>query len=230
MTGSSSNNNSSPYSDAVQLQRQIAGDVIDWDDFGEIENICAVDVAYDDRNAYCSAVTMSRSGDFIESADSASEIAYPYVPGLMMLREAPPIFQTLELLREGYDLLLLDGHGRLHPRRCGIACYVGVKLSRPAIGVAKSLLCGNARKDGSIELGGEILGQSIEIGGGTKRMKKTKTKNKKLLYVSVGHRISLPTAASIVRELGKGSMPEALRRADANSKSQKKKKGSLPRI
>lgn len=200
---------SSRYSDAVKLQLEIAKQVVDRDDFGEIKNICAVDVAYDVSNAYCSAVLVSRTGGPIESANSRSRIESPYVPGLLVLREYPPIVRTLAKLRNGYDLLLVDGHGQLHPRRCGIACFLGVKLDKPAIGIAKSLLCGRVKSNGSIALDDEILGHAIGRG-------------KKTIYVSVGHRISLATATSLVLELGKGETPEAMKQADANSKKEKK--------
>ena len=199
------------YDEAVKLQLQIARRVIDRDDFGEIKSICAADVAYDDRNAYCSAVVMSRSGGQIESASAVSTIEFPYVPGLLMLRESPPILRALEKLRNGYDLLLVDGHGLLHPRKCGIACYLGVKLDKPTIGIAKSLLCGTIKSKGSIEFDGEILGHTIGEG-------------RKMLYISVGHRISLGSAVSLVLELGKGATPEAMKKADANSKEFKKRK------
>jgi deoxyribonuclease V len=199
------------YSDAIKLQQEIAKQVIDRDDFAAINRICAVDVAYDDNLAYCSAVMTSRSGQVLELASSTDAIESPYIPGLLMLREAPPIFQALGMLKNDYDLLLVDGHGLLHPRKCGIACYVGVKVDKPTIGIAKSILCGSPRSDGSIELGGETLGQTIGTG-------------KKKFYVSVGHRISLGSAASLVAELGKGSIPPAMKLADANSKSEKKKR------
>lgn len=197
------------YNDAVRIQLEIAKQVVDRDDFGNIRNICAADVAYDDKNAYCSAVVMSRSGEPIESAISISAIESPYIPGLLMLREAPPIFMTLKKLKKGFDVLLVDGHGLLHPRRCGIACYLGVKLDKPTVGIAKSLLCGTLVSNGSIELNGEILGHAIG-------------KGRKILYVSVGHRISLGTAISLVLELGRGATPEAMRQADANSKKEKR--------
>ena len=200
---------STRYSDAVKLQQDIAKQVVDRDDFGEIKSICAVDVAYDDRYAYCSAVVLSRSDEPIESASSTSRIDSPYIPGLLMLRESPPILLTLSKLRNDYDVLLVDGHGLLHPRRCGIASYLGVKLDKPTIGIAKSLLCGKVKRNGSVELDGEILGHAMGVG-------------KKSIYVSVGHRISLGTAISLVSELGKGATPEAMMQADANSKKEKK--------
>lgn len=36
------------------------------------------------------------------------------------------------------DLLFIDGNGLLHPRKCGLACYIGVKSGIPTIGVAKT--------------------------------------------------------------------------------------------
>ncbi len=196
------------YGDAIKLQKEVAKKVVAKDDFGEINRICGVDVAYSGDVAYCSAVVMSRDLQLLESVDAGTVATHPYVPGLLMLREAEPIFHALKMLKGGYDLLLVDGHGLLHPRKCGLACYVGVTLDKPTIGVAKSRLCGTVRPDGFVELGDEILGYAIG----------------KKLYVSVGHRTSLKTAIAIVKELG----TEPLRLADVNSKAQKRRRGLKP--
>lgn len=197
------------YADAIRLQKSIAKRVVAAkDDFGKISSICGVDIAYSGSNcnaAYCSAVIMDRNMQkLIESVDVQTIVKYPYVPGLLMLREAEPIFYTLKLLKNTYDLLLIDGHGLLHPRKCGLACYIGVTLDKPTIGVAKSRLCGRVRPDGFVELDGEILGYTIS----------------KKLYISVGHRITLKTAIALVKELG----IEPLRLADINSRKDKKKR------
>jgi deoxyribonuclease V len=202
----------SRYSRTAKLQEEISKQVIEADAFGEIRTVCAVDAAYKGKIAYCSAVVTSTSGSVIEVADSKSEVAYPYVPGFLMLREGPPVLRTLKKLQAGFDLLLVDGHGRLHPRRCGIACYLGVKLDIPTIGVAKSLLCGLVNPDGTVIMDGEVLGQELRFG-------------RSKIYVSVGHRVSLGTAVSLVRDLGKGSVPEAIKLADARSKMQKRERG-----
>jgi deoxyribonuclease V len=195
------------YANAITLQKNIAKKVVAAkDDFGEISSICGVDVAYrgSSNAAYCSAVIMDKNmQQLVESVDVQTIVEYPYVPGLLMLREAEPIFYTLKLLKNSYDLLLIDGHGRLHPRRCGLACYIGVSLDKPTIGVAKSRLCGTVRPDGFVELDGEILGYAIS----------------KKLYISVGHRVTLKTAITLVKELG----IEPLRLADINSRKNKKK-------
>ena len=200
------------YGDAVELQQELAKKIVKSDSFDSIHSICGVDVAYDNDVAYCSAVVMDRAGAVIETARARGIAEHPYVPGLLMLREAEPVLCTLKMLNSDFDLLLVDGHGLLHPRKCGLACYVGVTLDKPTIGVAKKLLCGMVQSDDTIELDGQVLGHAIGAG-------------KKKLYVSVGHRISLETAVKIVIELGRGGMPEPLRLADRDSKMQKREKG-----
>lgn len=201
------------YADAILLQENTAKKVLSTtDDFGDIRRICGVDIAYSNNNnnnnnaaAYGSAVIMNRNmQQLVESIDVQTVVKHPYVPGLLMLREAEPIFYTLKSLKNSYDLLLVDGHGLLHPRKCGLACFVGVTLNKPTIGVAKSLLCGTVRPDGFVELGGELLGYAVS----------------KKMYVSVGHRITLKTAIALVKEVG----VEPLRLADINSKRNRKKR------
>lgn len=186
------------------MQKEIAGKVVARDDFssGKVELVCGVDVSYRQGVAHCSAVVTDLSFNVVEQASTTSPVTQPYIPGLFMLREAGPVLRTLKRIRR-YDLLLVDGHGQLHPRRSGLACFVGVTLERPVIGVAKSLLCGRVKGE-DIELAGQVLGRLIN--------------NK--LYVSVGHRISLGTAADIVKRLvaEKSWMPEPLRLADEMSK------------
>ncbi|MEP0824115.1 MAG: endonuclease V, partial [Nitrososphaera sp.] len=145
--------------DAIRLQKEIAEKVVVRDEleFGSVRRVCGVDVAYDGDIAYCSAVVIEIKGEgeggeqkakdrgsaaavVVDSADLQTHIKFPYIPGLLMLREAEPVISTLALLKKGYDLLMVDGHGRLHPRKCGLACYLGVTLDKPTIGVAKSRL------------------------------------------------------------------------------------------
>ncbi|MGI0004986.1 MAG: endonuclease V [Nitrososphaera sp.] len=185
------------------MQKEIAGKVVARDDFsGKIELVCGVDVSYRQGVAHCSAAVTDLSFNMVEQASTASPVTQPYIPGLFMLREAGPVLRTLKRIRR-YDLLLVDGHGQLHPRRCGLACFVGVTLDRPAIGVAKSILCGKVKGE-NIELACQVLGRLVNG----------------RLYVSVGHRISLGTAADIVKRLvaEKSWMPEPLRLADEMSK------------
>jgi deoxyribonuclease V len=192
---------------AVRQQKEIAKKVVARDDYKDIRLVCGVDVSYRAGVAHCSAVVMDVADlkIVVEQADTKSEIKHPYIPGLFMLREAGPVLRTLKRLKR-YDLVMADGHGLLHPRRCGLACYIGVIMDKPAIGAAKSLLCGKVRDDDYVELGGEALGHVV--------------KGRKNLYVSVGHRVSLESAVALAKGMTKKGewLPEPLRLADTNSR------------
>jgi len=199
----------STYSWAIELQKKIAAKITYNDKPIKIEKICAVDVSYKSNVAYCSAVIMNKTFDLIETINFKSIVKYPYIPGLFFLRESGPIFGALEKAKGDYDLLIVDGHGTLHPRKCGLASYVGYSVNKPTIGVAKSSLCGSVREDQYIEYDHKVLGYRI------------KKKGKQDLYVSVGHKISLRLAVEVVQKLIKGEerLPEPLRIADLNSKA-----------
>lgn len=189
---------------ANRKQIELARKVIACDDFGEIGLVCGVDASYRQDVAHCAAVVVDRELNIVERAVTQSAVKNPYVPGLFVLREAGPALRTLKKIKH-YDLLMVDGHGQLHPRRCGLASYLGIALDKPTIGVAKSLLCG-IEHGGQVELDGEILGLVVE--------------GRKKLYVSVGHRISLETAAHLVKDVTKKGewLPEPLRLADTYSR------------
>jgi len=193
----------------ILLQKKLALDVITKNFLPKkIKRICGVDVSYRNDFAYCSAVILDKNNmNVIETKSSKLKSKARYIPGLFMLKESKPILHTLKKLKKNFDILLVDGNGQLHPRQCGLACYIGLKIDKPVIGVAKSLLCGKVRSDSEVEYKGKVLGYEIK-------------QNKKKLYVSVGHKITLNTAVKIIKELiVKGNWyPEPLRIADFNSK------------
>lgn len=201
----------SPYSNIRRLQEEIARKVVANGsiDNDEIEHVCGIDVSYRNNIAYTCAVIVKKSTlELVKCANTKSVVTEPYIPGFLMLREAEPLLHTLKLLQNQFDLLLIDGHGQLHPRRCGLACYIGVIIDKPTIGIAKSLLCGSVRKDEFIEFDGDVLGLRM------------KNHSRKQIYVSVGNKLSLGSAIKIVKQLFKSSqsIPEPLRIADINSK------------
>ena len=154
----------------------------------KIEKICGIDVAYTKDKAYCSAVIVNRKTlKILESKNFSCKISNPYIPSFFMLREGKPILQTLKKLENSLDVLLVDVHGQIHPRKCGLACFVGLKLDKPVVGIAKKLLCGKILPTGKIELNGKIVGYRIQ--------------NKKDVFVSIGNKISLPIAIKLVKEL-----------------------------
>ncbi|PSC76275.1 endonuclease V isoform X1 [Micractinium conductrix] len=67
----------------------------------------------------------------------------PYIPGFLGFREVPAYLELLHrAVQQGVhpQLLLVDGFGVLHPRRCGSASQLGVLAGLPTVGFAKSLL------------------------------------------------------------------------------------------
>jgi len=196
-------------SETILLQKKLALKVITKNLLSKkIKRVCGVDVSYRNDFAYCSAVILDKNNmSIIESKNSKLKSTEKYISGLFMLKEAKPILHTLNKLTKNFDVLLVDGNGQLHPRCCGLACYIGLKLDKPVIGMAKSLLCGKVKPDSKVEYKGKVLGYEIK-------------QNKKKLYVSVGHKISLNTAVKIIKELivKDNWYPEPLRIADINSK------------
>ena len=199
------------YTKIIELQNKFAKKVItsDYLNNNNIRNVCGIDVSYKDLNAFCSAVIVNKNTlEITEIVNEKSIVKSSYIPGLFMLREAKPLLKTLRLLKNTYDLVLIDGHGILHPRKCGLASYIGIMIDKPTIGVAKKLLCGSIIENNYVEYKQTILGYRI------------RKNNKKNIYVSVGHKISLETAIDIIKKLIKKSefVPEPLRIADINSK------------
>lgn len=198
------------YTNIIELQNEFSKKVITHDYMNNnIRNVCGIDVSYKDLNAFCSAVIVDKNTlEIIEIVNEKSTISYPYIPGLFMLREGEPLLKIVRLLKNLFDVLLIDGHGILHPRQCGLASYVGIMIDKPTIGVAKNLLCGSILESNYVEYNKTILGYTI------------KKNNRKDIYVSVGHKISLETSIDIVKKLTKKSefIPEPLRIADIYSK------------
>jgi len=196
-------------SETILLQKKLALKVITKNFLPKkIKLVCGVDVSYRNDFAYCSVVILDKNNmSIIESKNTKLKSTAKYIPGLFMLKESKPILHTIKKLEKSFDILLVDGNGLLHPRQCGLACFIGLKLDKPVIGVAKSLLCGKVKPDSKVEYKGKVLGYEIK-------------QNKKKIYVSVGHKINLKTAVKIIKELTVNGnwYPEPLRIADFNSK------------
>ena len=205
------NTSSTGLASTIRMQNEMAKKVIsEHTNNKEIIYICGVDVAYRNNIAYCSAVLMNKNTmEIKESVNLTLNVKHPYVPSFLMLRESEVIINILKPLKNRFDLLLVDGHGVLHPRKCGLASYIGIIIDRPTIGVAKRILCGTVRANHFIDIDGVISG-----------FKMIKEK-KKPIYISVGHKINLINAIIIIEQLvrPKERIPEPLRLADINSKA-----------
>ena len=130
---------------AVTLQKHLAGKVIRKSGI-EIENVATVagvDTHFRQSLAIA-AVVVIRLSDLatVDHATAVKKISFPYIPGLLTFREGPSILAALDNLTAAPDLLIFDGQGIAHPRRCGLASHIGLLLDMPSIGCAKTRLWG----------------------------------------------------------------------------------------
>ncbi|MEM4352157.1 MAG: endonuclease V [Candidatus Caldarchaeum sp.] len=128
-----------------------------------VERVCGVDLAYSGERCGAAAVVYSlKDSKVVERVvKTYAEQPAPYIPGFLFLREGPSLLDLLSSVGVGFDVLLVDGHGRAHPRRCGLATLLGFVAGVPSIGVAKSLLVGELQPDenySKIVEAGEVLG------------------------------------------------------------------------
>lgn len=201
-------------------QRRMARRVQEYDVPSLLQSVGAVDVSYDREDAFAAAVRCDAERLEVEEiALAKTRTEFPYVPGYLAYREFPAVDAALRRLRTLPDLLIVDGHGRLHPAHFGFACFVGVRLDRPTIGVAKHLLVGKRprssrgnREAVPILLDGEVSGYAWMPPSGSRP-----------IYVSVGHRVSLHGALGAVRRTTLRNYPEPLRIADRVSRDMKRK-------
>lgn len=184
--------------EAIALQQELAAQVVTENRLGNISTVAGIDVGFEAGNTITRAavaVLDFPSLELRESALARQPTSFPYIPGLLSFREAPAILRALTTLEERPDLLLIDGQGRAHPRRLGIASHLGLLVDIPAIGVAKSRLVGHPAAPLPAEKGSwQPLLDGDEVIGAVVRTRS----NVKPLYISVGHRIDLETAIDYV--------------------------------
>ena len=209
--------------DAVQLQKQLAFEVIAEDRFEmPIKTVAGIDLGYDLTAETSRAVVVVLSFpslQLLESSEAIMPIQFPYVPGLLSFRETPVAIKALEKLTLTPDVILCDGQGLAHPQRFGIACHIGLLADVPTIGVAKSLLVGKP------ENLGEKRGSTVPLVHRNEQVGVAlRTKDKvQPVYVSIGHRISLETATNLVLQCApKYRLPETTRLADQMASYRKK--------
>lgn len=193
---------------AIAVQQQLRQQVVIEDDFGTVQTVAGV--VEDDDHIACAAIAVLQFPNLRiqESVIIRRPTTFPYVPGLLAFREVPVVMEALASLKTLPDLLLCDGNGYMHPRRCGFACHLGILSDLPAIGVAKTpylgehaLLTDHRGAWQPIYDAGEVLGAVV----------RTQAKVKPV-YVSIGHRISLKSAIAIVLHCApKYRLPETTR-------------------
>lgn len=152
-----------------------------------------------------------REGRVVEAFVASQPATFPYVPGLLSFREIPVLVKAAEGLSIRPEVVLVDGQGRAHPRRLGIATHLGLVWDVPSVGCAKSRLVGETRGQPGRARGsrrrlydqGEAVGTLLRTREGVKPM-----------WISPGHRMDIPSAARIALACtGRYRIPEPIRAA-----------------
>ncbi|MBD2340004.1 deoxyribonuclease V [Calothrix sp. FACHB-156] len=201
--------------EAIAIQEKLRNQTITEDKLPEtIKYVAGVDMGFEaDGTISHAAVAVLSFPDLqiVETAVARRPTSFPYIPGFLSFREIPAVLDALEKVKILPDIILCDGQGIAHPRRLGIASHLGLLIDMPTIGVAKSLLIG--KYDEVPETKGSwqpLIHQGETIGA----VLRTRT-GVKPLYISSGHRISLPTAIDyVLRCTTKYRLPETTRIAD----------------
>lgn len=203
--------------EAIDIQQTLKQQVVLSDELPhEIKLVAGVDVEYAKNSEIIAGAFVLldyNTLEVIEVATHCMEVTFPYIPGLFSFREMPVLLKAWEKLQQKPDIIICDGQGRAHPRRFGLACHMGVLLDKPALGCGKTRLYGHfdppAERRGAVtpllaEDDQEHIGNVLRTQSGINPV-----------FVSSGHKVSLPTATDLVLKMAtEYRLPETTRKAD----------------
>ncbi len=201
------------YAEAVAIQERLRKRLILRTPGRKPQLIAGADVSYARKSdVFYAGVVVLRADDMtlVESAHAVRRVSFPYIPGLLSFREAPPLLAAFEAIKSQPDVIVFDGQGTAHPRGFGLASHMGLLLDAPSVGCAKTRLVGRhdavPAQEGSWV---KLQHQGRTIGAVVRTRERVKP-----VYVSPGHRMGLPGAVRVVLDSCRGyRLPEPVRRA-----------------
>ncbi len=185
--------------------------------YDEADFIFTFDIQYKGDIGFVAVDLMEFSGKTLGTFVGKYPVTEEYKPGFFAFREGPLLLAALEdvIAKSGITplLLVIDGHGTAHPRKMGVATWMGIKSGITSIGVAKDTLVKvpykeklSKEEDATLEvrLDDELVGFVLRT-----------SENVKPVFVSAGNGISQEGALQIAKLLkGEFRILEPIRRAD----------------
>ena len=257
----------------LKIENEVKGNLVCYENSNEDTALTypllvgGADLSYFEGTQYCSqAIVCYVVAQYRLPHQIKPEIIYekwkevnvdiPYVQGsgFFWARESQPVIDLVQeqMRREPAktpNYLLIDGNGRFHVRKFGLACKVGTELDLPTIGIAKNYDClhsimkgGNYTQehqnlrnqfkdlqDGDhLELkhpsDNEVVGYAIKPEFHIDSFPHLyHCKAEKPLFVSVGHKVSLLKAKTVaLRTARLHRVPEPIRQSDIISRREVK--------
>lgn len=197
---------------ARRIQEKLASRIrLEWE--GEKVNLLAgADFGYDKKDKKIGAVIVifkMPEIEVVERAVAVRQAPIPYIPGFLCFREGPVFFEAFRKIKNSPDVTLIDGNGIAHPRKMGLATYIGVSLDIPTIGCAKTPFFPfqpPSERRGAATVfrnrKGEKVGYCLRTRAGVKPV-----------FVSPGHRIDFASSREVVLACAKFRIPEPIREA-----------------
>jgi deoxyribonuclease V len=197
----------------LAVQRKIASQVILEDRFS-LASVASVDQAFVDDMVISAATVLDKECAVIAEGRSRQTTHIPYCPGYLCFREGPAAIKAVRTLPVRPTLVFVDGCGINHPRRAGLASYIGVILDLPTIGVSKSVLCGSFDLPQDVGEAAPLRHEGSQVGYILKSKKGCRP-----IVVAPGHKISADSALDAARTFLKGhKLPEPSRLAHEHAR------------
>lgn len=190
--------------EAKRIQQELARRVVLTPSFNlkDVKTVAGVDVSFFEDNSLSAIVVVTFPDmEVIEEEVAVVKTNFPYIPGLLAFREAPPIIECAKRIKSDPDILLIDGQGIAHPRRFGIACHIGLLLDKPTIGCAKSWLLGERQGYPPLPPLPSQKGAYAYLSNGEEvvALAYRSVEGIAPIFISPGHKIDLQTALEIVK-------------------------------
>ncbi len=197
---------------AAELQRKLSNNlVLHWRG-GKVKLVAGADFSYDKEKrkiGACIIIIKIPEFETVEIVEAVKKVRFPYISGYLAFREAPTFFEAFRKIRNVPDVTLIDGNGIAHPRKMGLASFVGVILDICTIGCAKTpifpfILPGERRGEFTYFRNdkNEKVGICLRTRAGVKPV-----------FVSPGNRIDFKESAKLILGCSKFRIPEPLRKA-----------------
>jgi len=199
----------------INIQKKISSNIVIKEFKKEIKRVLSFDVSFEGNLGWGIGLLFDDKLKIIKKEFLFKKVNFPYIPTFLAFREMEFLEDLYKKIKTKPDVVLIDGQGIAHPRKCGIATHFGVIYKIPTIGVAKSHLYGKYEKPENKKFSfnylydnkGEIIGAALVT-----------RENTKPIFISPGNLIDTDSSLEIVKKfITKYRLPEPLRMAHIES-------------